>query len=545
LSNLRENLNYGPRDLRFGTSGRRGRVVDLTQLETYISVAGELEFLQALPASEGGIRRGDEFFLAHDLRPSSIRFDTGQQDRGELCQAAIQAIRDAGLTPVNLGPLPTPALTYCALERKRGSLMVTGSHIPFDLNGYKLNRSTGELLKEHEGPINESVERVRARVYGEPFETSLFNERGMLRGGHCDLPPVSPEGRAAYLKRYQSFFAGQDLKGRRILVYQHSAVGRDLLGELLEHFGAEVVVRGRSDEFVAIDTEAIDQAQLSAIQALADEAGPLWAIVSTDGDSDRPLILGFENGQARFCGGDLVGMVVAEYLGADAVVVPVTCNDAIDRGSLASALEPKTRIGSPFVVAGMTAALAKGRKRVCGWEANGGFLLGSDIERHGRLLSALPTRDAFLPILGVLFCARSQGLELNEVFQRLPKRFSRAALLRNFPREDGKSLIAALSLMQPEQLAPFFSGFGKIARIDLTDGVRIYFANGDITHFRPSGNADEFRVYAVADTQQRANEIVDAGVAEPFGLIRSLARVFLKPPGKAAAGTIARPTTNE
>ncbi len=527
MSTLRENLNYEPRDLRFGTSGRRGRVTDLTQLETYICVLGELEFLRSIPVEDGGVRRGDEFFIAHDLRPSSIAFDPAQQDRGEICQAAIQAILEAGLKPVNLGALPTPALMYYALQRRRGSLMVTGSHIPFDLNGYKLNRSVGELLKEHEAPINESVERVRGRIYGEAFGTSRFNERGMLRAGHCDLPQVNPDGGAAYLNRYKKFFSGADLNGRRILVYQHSAVGRDLLADLLEQFGAEVIVRGRSDEFVAIDTEAIDQAQLSAIQALADGAGPLWAIVSTDGDSDRPLILGLESGHVRFFGGDLVGMVVGEYLGADAVVVPVTCNDAIDRGALAPMLEPKTRVGSPFVVAGMMAAKAKGRKRICGWEANGGFLLGSDIEQDGRALSALPTRDAFLPILGVLFAARARGLQLNEVFQKLPKRFSRAALLRNFPREDGKSLIAALSAVQPSRLEPFFHGSGGIEKIDLTDGVRIYFENGDVTHFRPSGNADEFRIYAVADTQGRADEIVSAGVAEPLGIIRSLARAFL------------------
>ena len=51
-----------------------------------------------------------------------------------------------------------------------------------------------------------------------------------------------------------------------------------------------------------------------------DHAGPLDAVVSTDGDSDRPLILGIENGRAKFFGGDLVGMIVAEYLGADTVV---------------------------------------------------------------------------------------------------------------------------------------------------------------------------------------------------------------------------------
>ena len=46
---------------------------------------------------------------------------------------------------------------------------------------------------------------------------------------------------------------------------------------------------------------------------------------------------------------------------ADAVVVPISCNDAIDRGPLAAVLEPKTRIGSPFVISGVEAALANGR----------------------------------------------------------------------------------------------------------------------------------------------------------------------------------------
>ncbi len=100
------------------------------------------------------------------------------------------------------------------------------------------------------------------------------------------------------------------------------------------------------------------------IQSLADEAGgPLDAVVSIDGDSDRPLVLGVdpETGQVHFFGGDLVGMVVAEYLQADAVVVPISCNDAIDRGKLAPVVEPKTRIGSPFVIAGMEAAWPKGK----------------------------------------------------------------------------------------------------------------------------------------------------------------------------------------
>jgi phosphomannomutase len=525
LSNLRSILAYPPQILRFGTSGRRGRVVDLTQLEIYINVTGELEYFQSLPRAEGGIVKGEEMYFAYDLRPSSPG----------ICQAVVRAMLDAGMTPINLGTIPTPALTSYGLSKGCGSVMVTGSHIPFDLNGYKLNTSVGELMKNHEAPVGERVQLVRDRVYGQDADASLFDAHGVLKGGGPALPPADDSAHKAYALRYRSFFG--NLQDKRILVYQHSAVGRDLLVEVLQALGAEVVTAGRSDTFVAIDTEAIDATQLATVQALADKAlqdGPLFAVVSTDGDSDRPLILGLQHSKVQFFGGDLVGMIVAEYLGADAVVVPITCNDGIDRGSLAPVVEPKTRIGSPWVIAGMAAARAKGRKAVCGWEANGGFLVGSDIVRDNRVLGALPTRDALLPILTVLFSAQEQGLFLPELFAQLPPRFSQAALLRNFPRAKGLHMVELLTAQDPEgqerirkQLEDILKpadGFSGIRELNYTDGVRIIFANGEVAHFRPSGNADEFRMYAVADTQVRANAMIAAGVAEPDGIIRRMER---------------------
>jgi phosphomannomutase len=275
------------------------------------------------------------------------------------------------------------------------------------------------------------------------------------------------------------------------------------------------------------------------------------------------LILAAEHGRVKFFGGDLVGMVVAEFLGADAVVVPVNCNDALDRGPLKDVLEPKTRIGSPYVIAGMELARKKGRKAICGWEANGGFFLGSDITVAGRVLKALPTRDAVLPILGVLCSMRKKKLSMTGLFDQLPKRYSRSALLRNISNAKGNQIVrrftpasaairqivfggqqpvfldaerralpaAAAQVHEAEKirssLVEFFSpalGFGDIARLDYTDGVRIYFGNDVVTHIRPSGNADELRIYALADTQTRANEIAALGIAEPDGLLRRLER---------------------
>ena len=40
---LRSCLNYEPVELRFGTSGRRGQVLDLTQLEIYINALAEIQ----------------------------------------------------------------------------------------------------------------------------------------------------------------------------------------------------------------------------------------------------------------------------------------------------------------------------------------------------------------------------------------------------------------------------------------------------------------------------------------------------------------------
>ncbi len=147
---LRSRLAYEPQELKFGTSGRRGEVVHLTQLEIYINALAELRYLQSVPPSEGGIAPGDEFYFGYDLRPSSTRYVEQEQGRGEMCQAVERAIHDAGMRPVNLGRVPTPALAHYALARGNGSIMVTGSHIPFDRNGYKLNTSRGELLKNHE-----------------------------------------------------------------------------------------------------------------------------------------------------------------------------------------------------------------------------------------------------------------------------------------------------------------------------------------------------------------------------------------------------------
>src|SRR5512145_2471671 len=55
VPSLINSLSYAPVPLKFGTSGRRGKVADLSQLEIYINARAEIQYLQCLYPEEGGV----------------------------------------------------------------------------------------------------------------------------------------------------------------------------------------------------------------------------------------------------------------------------------------------------------------------------------------------------------------------------------------------------------------------------------------------------------------------------------------------------------
>ena len=568
---LRDVLGYTPAPSRFGTSGVRALVKDLTDLEVYCLTRGTLRYLERI----GKLQLGDApraslvIPIAGDLRPSTERI---------LCATAC-AIRDAGYQVDYLGRIPTPALTYYALENGLASFMVTGSHIPADRNGQKASRCDGEVLKSDEPGIVDAVEAARQDQYLHSARDAKFDAHGMLKAEHrVSLPPVSDAAEHHYIQRYQQVFPENGLAGKRIVFFQYSAVGRELLPRILENAGAEVIRVGRSNEFVPIDTEAISQTHLRMLSDIVTDAqrrhGTIDAIVSTDGDSDRPLIVGVEkpSGHAgatvRFFPGDLVGAVVAEYLGADSVSVPISASPAVHEYFEGKGIiTDKTRIGSPFVIEAMQRALQRGKQRVVAWEANGGFLTGSEMRVHAGRLKPLPTRDAALPILAVLHAAAEQDLTLSELFGRLPEWYGKADLIDNFPQETSRKILAQFrpdhekitwlefkqdsivlrdvdeallgewtvnepsgkEFMEKKKiLETVFNerrGFDEIVRINVQDGIRCFFGNEDIAHIRPSGNAPQLRIYAQSRTQARADEIARLGVSEPDGILRELQRL--------------------
>jgi len=551
--------NQTPECLQFGTSGLRGKVEAMTDLEVYINTCGFLDYL----LQTHRIEPGQKVCLGGDLRPSS------DGPERSIMRAVARAIEDQGLVVSCLGRLPTPALMHEALKQQVASIMVTGSHIPFDRNGIKFNKPDGEVLKSDESAILSCVQSVRRLQYAMPTERSLFDDAGWFRSAKHDRWDDTAHQLAAqsYLERYRQAFPPKCLLGMELLVYQHSAVGRDLLVQLLKDLGAKVWAVGRSETFVPIDTEDISIERLNALQSMLDEVieqgGKPSALVSTDGDSDRPLVCGVDGwNRLQFIPGDLLGCLVAEELGIQSVVVPISTNDGVDRHLAKHQIQPyKTRIGSPHVIECMRALRSQGNGSVAGWEANGGFLLSSRIQGESGVLEPLETRDAMLPILTLLRSCHRSSVSLVDRLGELPARFGKAGLIDQFPQAASRQIlkrwtppIAQLTDWEWQGAGGFFRltdgsrreadheesmimahlceeasrhfspdlGYGTITRINVIDGVRFYFDSGEIAHIRPSGNAPQLRFYAVADSQQRVNQMVEQALSEPAGLLRSM-----------------------
>lgn len=470
-------------EVAFGTSGVRALVTDLD----WQAVSAYIYAFMHRMRSVHSIRDGAVVVVAMDLRPSSPG----------VAAAVCGALRALGYRPEFLGALPTPALALRCLSSAVPGVMVTGSHIPFDRNGIKFYSPAGEILKADEQAI------LACPIPENRFENLPSASR---------LPEVNASAAEAYVLRYVERFGAQCLARQRVGLYEHSAVGRDVTRSVLVQLGATVISLGRSDEFVPVDTEAVGDADLVQARTWCKEH-QLDALVSTDGDGDRPLVFD-EHGE--FVRGDLLGLMCARDLGIQRLVVPVSCNTAIEQcGAFRQVL--RTRIGSPFVIEGMNDLSRQGDEPVAGFEANGGFLLGSSIPG----LAALPTRDALLPMLSLLACSTRSKRGISSLVADLPGRHTHSDRIKDFPGDQSREFLGRLASDAAWQCKVAGKDTPP-ATLDTTDGVRMTFADGDIVHLRASGNAPELRCYAEAASLERAKKLCTSTLGRIQGSFKRL-----------------------
>jgi phosphomannomutase len=458
--------------IKFGTSGLRGLAVDFTPelITRYVQA-----FVLRLEELRIDLSKG--ILLSGDFRESTPRIV------GEI----KRALGELNIEAVVLDPLPSPALAFgCHLSDIAG-IMVTGSHIPGDRNGIKFFLPKGEIEKKDEAAILANLGKP-----ARPFASKSDAIPASLETSD----PRSTE--TTFIRRYTGYFGADALRGLRIAVYEHSSCARDTLRACLSELGAEVLSLGRSSEFIAVDTESTQS--LRFLQAEMTKLGA-DLLVSTDGDGDRPLVV-LASGTVP---GDLLCAATAIDIGADFVAYPVSCNSSIwAMGEFKTKVQ--TKIGSPYV---LDALLKTGAQdKAAGFEANGGFLLGFQAES----LSPLMTRDSFLPIIVAAKRVKQGRKTLESWFPGTRLNVTESRLVKGFPLELSAKILESLRQDLASGAKWITKKFGALRSSDLTDGIRLHFEKRTL-HFRPSGNAPEFRIYAEAPVAADALAAADVGEA--------------------------------
>jgi len=457
--------------LKFGTSGVRGLVTELTDKEVSLFTKAFLIYAESL-----GLK--SDVAIGYDLRKSSPQIQI----------AAIEAIHERHQNTFLCGKIPTPALAYYAQKKGLLAIMITGSHIPADRNGIKFYLKTGETLKADEQAIFRIYEGLKAKKTAQD---------GTLIGKSYNVSQAASE---LYINRYLNFFPEKCLSGYKLLFYQHSSIARDIFPDVLEKLGAEVIRIGKSETFIPVDTEAVDsvdQFKEWITQYKAD------ALISTDGDADRPL---FVDQTGTVLPGDKIGALTSLYLKCEAIALPISCNSGIFEMVNFKQIVA-TQIGSPFVIEILN-KLAHEFSTVAGFEANGGYLLQTDLIDGNRELHKLPTRDAVLPVLSILALAKRQKIKTPELPSLLPLRYTASGLLKNYAAEKSKMILEMASQSPEDFIQKLLPDWNlKLNRVNKLDGLRFELSGRLVVHLRPSGNAPEFRCYTEAQEQERADAL--------------------------------------
>ncbi|TIR48986.1 MAG: hypothetical protein E5X28_10940 [Mesorhizobium sp.] len=117
-----------------------------------------------------------------------------------------------------------------------------------------------------------------------------------------------------------------------------------------------------------------------------------------------------------------------------------------------------------------------------------------------------------MPIVCTLAVIAKNGRPLAEIAADFRFLAAASGRLEGVPSENSASFLGKLAA-DAAYADNIFADLGGIGNIDNHDGVRITVPNGEVVHFRASGNAPELRCYVEAKAESRADELLGWSLA--------------------------------
>lgn len=460
--------------IKFGTDGWRGIIADDFTVDNVRLVT---QALCDWVKTEAKI--GEGVVVGYDRRAQSDVF----------AQAAARVVQANGLKVLfSERECSSPVVSWaCRYFGAAAGIMITASHNPPQFNGFK--------IKAHYGGS------ATPEMVGQ-IETCL---RNLLRSGAAPKTigaTVPTMDLAASYLDHLAHFVDLDLiaqSGFKVVVDPMHGSGSGYLRQILGGAGVAVTeIRSeRNPAFGGVNPEPITQNMGALFEAVTQTGADVG--ICLDGDADR---VGACDSQGRFVDCHRLFSVLLRHLYEDkgwrgGVVRTVSTTRMIDKLC--------DRYGLPLTETPI------GFKYICEKMLDSDILIGGEESGGIGVKNHLPERDG--PLMGLLLlqAMAARGKRLEDLIEDIFALVGRHEYTRTDLHPDSAKMRPIIAALQSFGDSTFAGA--KLGRIVRKDGTRLDFEDGAWLLLRPSGTEPVVRVYAEAETQERAHELVNAGIA--------------------------------
>jgi len=368
---------------KFGTDGIRG----LANKELTAKTVFEAAQAGALVLSKGVEK--PIVLIASDTRLSCDMF----------VMAAAAGICSVGATAVDLGVLPTPAVSV--LIKKYGAhagVMISASHNPFYDNGIKFIGSDGYKLSD-------AVEREI-----EDLMENIDNSVEFPSGADVGVTQALPNAKADYIAFLKECAGEVTLEGLTIALDCANGAASGVAPELFESLGATIHTIGNTPNGININEKCGSTYMDTLVEFMRDKGCDMG--FAFDGDADRSFAV---DEAGNVVDGDMMMAILAMRmkekgkLAKNTVVATVMSNLGFINAMTESGIEVvQTAVGDRYVLQRMK---------------EDGFTLGGEQSGHIILANHQTTGDGLLAALAVAVIVKTSGKRLSElnIMKKMPQ----------------------------------------------------------------------------------------------------------------------------
>ncbi len=465
--------------IKFGTDGWRGIIAeDFTFDNVRICAQAVAEYLKKAGLDKRSLVIGyDTRFASEDFAAAAAEVIAGNDIKVHLC----------------LKPTPTPVVSFAVPSTKSaGAIVITASHNPGSWNGFKYKSQDGASAPDG---VTSQIEGNIASLTQQGGGVKRLALDRALKKGVVDYVDPSP----VYFEHLSHFVDLEKLRRQKlnILVDPMYGAGIGYFKAILQDDTLKIteINAERNPSFPQIQPEPIAKNLAKLSQLVVEQKADVG--LATDGDADRIGIMD-ENGQ--FLTQHQVFALLCLYLlevrgERGAMVRTLTSTMMLSRlGKLFDVAVYETPVGFKYV-----APLMMEKDAIIGGEESGGYGFRGHVPERDAILAGLYFLDFMIKT------GKTPSQLLDYLYSKVgPHYYDR----RDFHISAAKrqTILHRLSSSPPNTV-----GGSKVAKIDTIDGFRLFLSDESWLLIRFSGTEPLVRIYAEAESLERAKTLLDEG----------------------------------